>query len=345
MLIAQTKTPMAKAAAIILKNSNNLQASISPYGARWVSMYVPDRHGNLVNVVAGFDTIEAYKAPSAAYYGASIGRYANRIAKGAFTLEGKKHVLAVNNGVNHLHGGNKGFNSVIWNIEESSDDSVLLKYISPDGEEGYPGNLTVLVRYTLTEMDAMKIEFTATTDRTTIVNLTNHAYFNLNGAGNGDISNHLLMINADQYTPIDKTLIPLGGIDSVQGTPFDFRQSARIVDRINENDLQLKFGGGYDHNFIINKEEDGLTLAAIVKADISKIKMDVLTIEPGLHFYSGNFMDGSNILSNGTKDNYRTAFCLETQHFPDSPNKEHFPSTVLLPGDTYQSTTVFRFSN
>jgi aldose 1-epimerase len=329
----------------LLKNKNDWQAGISNYGARWISMEVPDSKGKLINVIAGFNNAEAYTKSSAAYYGATVGRYANRIAKGKFSLQDKKYVLDTNNGSNHLHGGHKGFHNVIWNIAAYSGNSILFTYLSPDGEEGYPGNLEVFVRYTLTDANEMKIEFTATTDKTTIVNLTNHAYFNLNGAGNGDILNHLLTINADFYTPIDETLIPVGTIATVKETPFDFTRPISIGARINQADQQLIYGNGYDHNFALHKQYGNFGIAATVQGDISKIKMEVLTTEPGLHFYTGNFMDGSNILSNGNKDNFRTAFCLETQHFPDSPNKEKFPSTTLKPGDVYESATVFRFSN
>jgi aldose 1-epimerase len=336
---------MANTSFFILKNKNGLQATISNYGARWVSMWMPDQKGQSINIIAGFDDIEAYKAPSAVYYGATIGRYANRIEKGIFTLNEKEYLLDTNNGTNHLHGGNKGFHAVVWNVEAMNDNSILLKYLSPDGEEGYPGNLTVFVKYTLTDGDEMVITFTATTDRPTIINLTNHAYFNLNGAGSSDILDHILIIRTDRYTPINERLIPVGNFASVLETPFDFREPMRIGERINENDPQLIYAGGYDHNYIINREDDGLVVVASVTGDLTKIKMDVITTEPGLHFYTGNFMDGSNMLSNGIKDNYRTAFCLETQHFPDSPNKENFPSTILKPGNVYESTTVFRFSN
>jgi aldose 1-epimerase len=329
----------------LLKNKNDWQAGISNYGARWISMDMPGPQGKAINIIAGLGNAEAYTKPSAAYYGATIGRYANRIAKSKFSLQGKEYHLAANNEKNHLHGGYQGFHDVIWTIAAFSGNSILFTYLSPDGEEGYPGNLEVFVRYTLTDANEMKIEFTATTDQTTIVNLTNHAYFNLNGPGNADILNHLLTINADSYTPIDEALIPVGTISSVKETAFDFQRPTSIGARINEADPQLIYGNGYDHNFIIHKQYGSFGNAATVQGEISKIKMEVLSTEPGVHFYTGNFMDGSNILSNGNKDNFRTAFCLETQHFPDSPNKEKFPSTVLKPGDVYESTTVFRFSN
>ncbi|HTC00049.1 MAG TPA: aldose epimerase family protein [Ferruginibacter sp.] len=327
----------------ILQNKNDLQAAISNYGARWVNMFVPDKTKKAINIIAGLNTIEAYQDPSAAYYGATVGRYANRIANGTFTLQDKEYILDKNNGNNHLHGGDKGFHNVIWYVEATNKNSILLRYLSPDGDEGYPGNLEVFVRYTLTDDNEMTIEFTAATDHITIINLTNHAYFNLNGTGN--INNHTLTINADYYTPINKHLIPTGNIAAVKDTPFDFRQPKKIGEHINDNDPQLKYGNGYDHNFVLNKKNSELALAASTKGDTSKIQMDVFTTEPGLQLYSGNFMDGKNILTNGSADDRRTAFCLETQHFPDSPNKESFPSTILRPGDTYQSSTVFRFSN
>ncbi len=325
----------------ILKNKNGTHAAISNYGARWINMFVPDKNQNLINVIAGFDTIETYQKPSAAYYGATVGRYANRIADGIFTIDDKKYIVAKNNDINHLHGGHKGFNAVVWDVITIDKNTITLKYVSPDGEEGYPGNLEVFVQYTLTDDNEMVVLFTATTDQVTIINLTNHAYFNLNGRGN--INNHSLTINADNYTPVNKNLIPVGNIVPVNDTPFDFRKIKKIGENINTDDPQIKYGNGYDHNFMLNKKDNALSLAASAEGDISKIKMDVLTSEPGLQFYSGNFMDGSNVLTNGTTDDHRTAFCLETQHFPDSPNKENFPTTILKPGDTFKSTTIFRF--
>jgi aldose 1-epimerase len=325
----------------ILKNKKGAYAAISNYGARWVSMFVPDKKQQFINVIAGFDTIDIYQQPSATYYGATVGRYANRIAAGIFAIAGKEYILAKNNGSNHLHGGNKGFNTVVWDVIATDKNAVTFKYLSPDGEEGYPGNLVVFVTYTLTDDNEMNISFTATTDKETIINLTNHAYFNLNGAGN--IDDHMLSINADFYTPINKNLIPTGNVAPVSDTPFDFRNAKKIGDAIHSDDLQISYGKGYDHNFILNKLNNELSFAASAKGNISEIKMDVLTTEPGLQFYSGNFMNGSNILTNGTPDDRRTAFCLETQHFPDSPNKENFPTTILKPRDIFSSTTIFRF--
>jgi len=325
----------------ILKNKGGSHAAISNYGARWINMFVPDKTENLINVIAGFDTIETYQKPSATYYGATVGRYANRIANGIFPIANKEYFVAKNNGGNHLHGGSKGFDAVVWDVIATDKNTITLKYVSPDGEEGYPGNLEVFVQYILTDDNEMTISFTATTDQVTIINVTNHAYFNLNGKG--DINNHSLTINADHYTPINKNLIPVGSIAVVEDTAFDFRKAKKIGDDIHADDLQIKYGNGYDHNFVLNKKNNELSLAASAEGDISKIKMDVLTTEPGLQFYSGNFTDGSNILTNGATYDRRTAFCLETQHFPDSPNKENFPTTILKPGDTFQSTTIFRF--
>jgi len=327
----------------ILKNKNGAHAAISNYGARWINMFVPGEKQDLINVIAGFDTIEAYQQPSATYYGATVGRYANRIASGIFTVTGNNYILAKNNNSNHLHGGNKGFNAVVWDVIIANETTVTFSYLSPDGEEGYPGNMEVTVTYTLTDDNQMKISFSATTDKETVINLTNHAYFNLNGAGT--IDEHSLTINADFYTPINENLIPVGTFVSVNDSPFDFRNAKKIYPNIYAEDLQIKYGSGYDHNFILNKKGIELSLAAMVEGNISKIKMDVLTTEPGLQFYSGNFMDGTNILTNGTTDHHRTAFCLETQHFPDSPNKENFPTTILKPGDIFKSTTIFRFYN
>ncbi|MFZ1800798.1 MAG: aldose epimerase family protein, partial [Chitinophagaceae bacterium] len=269
--------------------------------------------------------------------------YANRIAKGKFSLEGKNYILAVNNGVNHLHGGNKGFSRVVWDAKKENDTTLTLNYLSKDGEENYPGNLQVKVIYRLTK-NALEINYEATTDKTTIINLTNHTYFNLNGEGSGNIDGHSLMIAAKKFTPIDATMIPTGEIKNVQGTPFDFQRPQNIGAGINDSaDLQIKFGGGYDHNFVLDKLANRFEKVAEISSDHSRIGMDIFTTEPGLQFYSGNFMDGTHILKSGVKDNYRTAFCLETQHFPDSPNEVNFPSTVLKPGEIFRSKTTYAF--
>lgn len=334
-----------KTELFILKNNRGAQAAITSYGARWVSMLVPDKGGKLVDVVTGFDAVAGYLQSTEPYYGATIGRFANRIKKGIFYLDGKEYKLATNNGVNHLHGGIKGFQAVVWQARQPAQDILVLTYTAEDGEEGYPGNMPVTVTYNLTPNNEMRIHFEAATDITTIVNLTNHAYFNLNGQGSGTILNHQLTIDADNYTPIDETSIPLGAVAPVKNTPFDFTIARTIGAAINEEDEQLKNGQGYDHNFVLNKKEkkDNLFFAARAVGDITGITMEVYTQEPGLQLYSGNFMDGSHQLKGGLPDNHRTAFCLETQHFPDSPNQPHFPSVVLKPGQQYKTTTVFSF--
>lgn len=326
-----------------IKNKNKLQATITGYGARWVNMMIPQKDKSPVNIIWGFNSIDTYKKPSAMYYGAIIGRYANRIANGRFYLNERLFRLDVNNGTHHLHGGTKGFHAVVWEVMEINDNSILLQHVSKNGDEGYPGTVQVTVRYTLTEDNAMRIDFTGITDRLTIINLTAHPYFNLNGAGAGSVLNHSLVVNADHYTPVNEKLIPAGEIKSVDQSPFDFRTSKKIGEEINADDIQLHYGNGYDHNFVLNKIPGELSHAATLKSDISNIEMKIFTTEPGLQLYTGNFMDGSNITAEGYTDDYRSAVCLETQHFPDSPNHPQFPVTTLLPGDEYRSTTVFQF--
>jgi aldose 1-epimerase len=329
----------------ILKNKNNVEAAITNYGARVVSLLVPDKKGVLTDVVLGYDSIGKYVHQPETFFGAIVGRYGNRIAKGKFKLGGKVYTLATNNGANHLHGGLKGFGAEVWDAKQLSDSSLELKYFSRDGEEGYPGNLQVTVTYTLTGNNELAIDYLATTDKATVLNLTNHAYFNLNGQGSGTINNHLLQISGDKYTPVDSTLIPTGKIEPVAGTPFDFREPTAIGSRIDSPNIQLKYGKGYDHNFVLNMAKDGgLHAAATVLGDQSGIFMEVLTREPGIQFYGGNFMNGGNPLKAGKRDDFRTAFCLETQHYPDSPNEPSFPSTELQPGQQYKTSTVYRFS-
>ncbi len=328
----------------ILKNKNGLQAAITNYGGRIVSLLVPDKDGKLTDVVVGFDGVEKYQNSTEPYFGATIGRYGNRIAKGKFTLDGKTYSLFTNNGPNTLHGGKKGFQDVVWDAKMLNDQKLQLNYLSKDMEEGFPGNLNVQVTYTLTDNNELKIDYEATTDKKTVVNLTNHAFFNLNGEGSGTILNHTLQINASRYTPVDSTLIPTGKLVAVANTPFDFTQPSKIGSRIDEENEQLKNGKGYDHNFVLNAHNPSdLFLAAKVVGNVSGIAMDVLTEEPGLQFYSGNFMQSKNTFKTGAKDDFRTAFCLETQHFPDSPNQPAFPSTMLNPGDTYRTTSVYKF--
>ena len=325
--------------------NDKIQVAITNYGARIVSILVPDKNGALTEVALGFNQLEEYKNSSQAYYGAIVGRYGNRIAKGKFSLNGKEYTLAVNNGPNHLHGGKKGFHDVVWNAAQLNACTVLLTYTSVDGEEGYPGTLHVEIVYSLTDDNEIKISFKGKTDQTTIVNLTNHSYFNLNGAGSGTILNQLLQINADAFVPIDATAIPLGDIAPVQGTPFDFKQLTEIGSRINSDDTQIVNGEGYDHTFVLNKENDkGLNFAARAEGSESGIAMEVFTTEPGVQFYTGNHLDGNNNIRGNGKDIYRSGFCLETQHFPDSPNQPSFPSTVLEPEDTYETETIFKFS-
>jgi len=326
----------------ILKGRNGMTAAITNYGARLVSLLVPDKHGVLTDVVDGYDNIGNYLHQPETFFGAIVGRYGNRIAKGKFKLDGKTYTLAINNPPNALHGGKKGFADVVWTVEHADSNGIMLNYKAKDGEEGYPGNLDVRVTYRMTD-SALTITYLATTDKPTVVNLTNHAYFNLNGQGSGSIYNHLLQLNADNYTPVDPTLIPTGKIEPVEGTPLDFRQPTTIGSHINDTgNRQIKYGKGYDHNFVLNKP--GITaVAARVQGDSSGIVMTVYTDQPGIQFYSGNFMNGTNPLKNGKTDGYRTAFCLETQHFPNSPNQPNFPSTVLKPGEQYHSTTVYAF--
>jgi len=328
----------------ILKR-NNIQAAITNYGGRVVSLLVPDKHGKLTDVIVGFETIDDFRNPKEPYYGALIGRYGNRIAKGKFSLGGSEYSLFTNNGPNTLHGGKKGFQDVVWDARQINDHTLELRYLSKDMEEGFPGNLNVKVTYSLTKDNGLRIDYEAATDKKTVVNLTNHAYFNLNGNGSGTILNHLLQVNADHYTPVDSTLIPTGELAAVEGTPFDFRKPETIGKRIKEPDTQLKNGRGYDHNFVLRASDKAeMKQAAVVVGDKSGIVMEILTEEPGLQFYSGNFMKSKNTLKHRSKDDFRTAFCLETQHFPDSPNQPAFPSTVLGPGKKYQTSSIYKFT-
>jgi len=329
----------------ILRNKNHAEAAFTNYGARILSLTVPDQSGKLTDVIVGFAGVEAYQKSTEPYFGATIGRYGNRIAKGKFKLDGNEYSIFINNSPNALHGGKKGFQDVVWDVRQLNEQTLEFSYLSKDMEEGFPGNLQVKVIYSLSDDNELMINYEATTDKKTIINLTNHAFFNLNGEGSGSILNHTLQINAEQYTPVDTTLIPLGRLDSVAGSPFDFRQATRIGDRIEEDNIQLKYGKGYDHNFVLNSGKNGIMeAAAIARGDISGIVMEIFTREPGIQFYSGNFMQGKNTFKGGSKDDFRTAFCLETQHFPDSPNQPAFPTTVLNPGEVYKTNTVYKFS-
>ncbi|HCN82638.1 MAG TPA: galactose-1-epimerase [Sphingobacteriaceae bacterium] len=335
-----------KTGIFTLTNSKKATAIFTNYGGRLISLIIPDKNGKLTDVVVGFNSLPGYINSTEPYFGATIGRYGNRIAKGKFNLEGKAYTLFINNGVNTLHGGKKGFQYVVWDATQLNERSVEFHYISKDMEEGYPGNLDVKVTYTLTDDNELKMDYLATTDKTTVLNLTNHAFFNLNGEGSGTILDHQLEIYADKYTPVDSTLIPTGKLESVLNTPFDFTKVQTIGSRIDQANEQLKNGKGYDHNYVLNKTPAmGMFHAAAVTGDKSGIKMDIYTQEPGLQFYSGNFMQSKNTLKSGVKDDFRTAFCLETQHFPDSPNQPAFPSTSLKPGQVYKTSSIYKFSN
>lgn len=332
----------------ILTNKNGVEVTFTNYGQRLTSLIVPDKNGKFEDVVLGFKTLKTYISAKEKYFGSSIGRYGNRIAKGKFSIDGKEYNLATNNGVNHLHGGEKGFNNVVWNANQIADNEIEFTRTSPDMEEGYPGNLKVRVNYLLTEENELVIKYFATTDKPTVVNLTHHSFFNLAGEGSGTINDHLLMINADKYTPVDETLIPTGELPSVVGTPFDFTEAKPIGRDIEVKNQQLTFGNGYDHNFVLKedlpKNEDGLVMAARVVEPKSGRVMEIFTDEPGLQFYGGNFLDGGAIGKSGKPYNFRGAFCLETQHFPDSPNQPNFPSTLLQPGEEYTSTCIYKFN-
>ena len=326
-----------------LRNSKGLEARICTYGGIIISFKGPDRNGVMGDVVLGYDRLDDYLTNNP-FFGCLVGRYGNRIARGKFTLDGKEYSLAVNNGPNALHGGLKGFDKVVWTpsiLTTPEGASLQLHYLSKDGEEGYPGNLSVIAAYTLTENNDLRLDYTATTDKPTVVNLTQHSYFNL--TGKGDVLNHRVMIAADKFTPTDSTQIPTGELRPVEGTPFDFRKSSAIGERINQDDEQLQFGSGYDHNWVINKPLRELGLAAQVFDPRSGRMLEVLTTEPGMQFYTGNHLDGIKG-KGGWVYKARNAFCMEPQHFPDSPNHPDFPSTVLRPGQTYRNTIIYRLT-
>ncbi|MVT06893.1 aldose epimerase family protein [Chitinophaga tropicalis] len=326
-----------------LKSNGSVQVAITNYGAKIVALLAPDKQGKLEDVELGYDNIAQYVSTKERYYGGIVGRYGNRIAKGKFKVDGKEYTLAQNNGQNHLHGGKKGFNDVVWDAEQPDAHTLKLHYLSKDGEEGYPGNLDITLTYELTDSNELKISYQATTDKATVVNLTNHSFFNLHGAGNGDINDHIMMINADKFTPVDSTLIPTGKLEDVKGTPMDFTTPTAIGDRVDNNFEQLKFGKGYDHNYVLNKKGNELSLAATVLEPQSGRYLEVWTNEPGVQFYGGNFLDGTDKGKEGKTYVHRGAFCLETQHYPDSPNQPSFPSVVLKPGETYNSVCVYKF--
>jgi aldose 1-epimerase len=329
-----------------LKNAKGSVAKIMTYGGTVVELLVPDKNGKLGDIILGFDNLKDYEEKSP-YFGCLIGRYGNRISNAKFTLDGKEYTLAANNNGQHLHGGIKGFDKVVWDaepIESKQGPALKLHYLSKDTEEGYPGNLDVTVTYTLTNDNELKIDYYATTDKPTVCNLTNHCYFNLAGQGNGDILGHELMINADYFTPVDQFLITTGEVRPVKGTPFDFTSPMAIGKRIDADDQQIKYGPGYDHNWVLNKNDFEMSLAAKVYEPTSDRVMEIYTNEPGIQFYSGNFLDGTLTGKDGKVYGHRSGFCLETQHYPDSPNKPNFPSVVLRPGEVYQTTTVHKFS-
>ncbi len=340
------KMPDGTPVEIFTLSNGPFEAQITNYGGVVVSLKTPDRNGKSADVVLGFDDLDGYVAnfngPSDAFFGAIIGRYANRIAHGSFTLDGQKYSLPKNNGENTLHGGPHGFNNVVWKAKPIAN-GVELTYLSKDGEAGFPGNLTATVRYTLLKGD-LRIEYSATTDKDTVINLTNHSYFNLTGQGEGDILKHELTLRAARFTPVDAGLIPTGELKSVESTPFDFRKATAVGARINANDEQLRLGRGYDHNWVLDSGGGKLTEAAEVYDPSSGRVLKVLTDQPGIQFYSGNFLDGSVKGKGGKPYELRSALCLETQHFPDSPNHPAFPTTELKPGEHYHTVTVYSFS-
>ncbi|MGB2403565.1 MAG: aldose epimerase family protein [Akkermansiaceae bacterium] len=333
-----------------LKNNVGTEVKVTNYGAIITSIVVPDREGRFDDIVLGYDRVEDYmNAVDKPYFGAVVGRYGNRIAKGQFTLDGETYTLAINNPPNHLHGGVIGFDKVVWDakpIQGKDFTGLELTYLAKDGEEGYPGNLAVTVRYKLNEANELEVEYQATTDKATPVNLTQHSYFNLAGEGNGNILKHELSINADYYTPVDETLIPTGEIAPIKNTPFDFTIPKAVGRDIAQKNEQLQYGGGYDHNFVLNKggKAGEMTLAASIFEPESGRFLEIFTEEPGIQFYCGNFLDGRLKGKAGRPYSHRGAIVLETQHYPDSPNQPHFPSTILKPNETYHSKTIFRFS-
>jgi aldose 1-epimerase len=339
------KTVDGQAVHLYTLKNGVLQAAITNYGARMVAMLAPGKDGQLVDVIQGFSSIDGYLKANEVFFGAIVGRYGNRIAKGKFQLNGKSYVLPLNNGVNHLHGGPKGFQNVVWQAKQIDSSTLELHYLSKDMEQGYPGNLNVTVVYKLTADHGLEIAYTATTDKPTVLNITNHNFWNLDGERDSTINDHMIQIFATTFVPVDSTLIPFGRLDQVAGTPFDFRKSTAVGAHVNDKNEQLLFGKGYDHNFVLDKPKNGekMILAAEVVAPLTGIKMQVLTEEPGLQFYGGNFLKGLDKGKSGLPYVYRSSLCLETQHFPDSPNQPQYPSTVLKPGETYQTKTVYRF--
>ena len=333
-----------KETGLFYLTNGKLQAAFTNYGARLVSLLVPDKSGQLRDVVLGLDSLDAYQMARSSFLGSTVGRYANRIAFGKFSLDGVEYKVPQNLPPHHLHGGFNNFQEQVWDAEQPDEATIVFKYTSADGEEGYPGNVRVTATYHLTERNELKISYAATTDKPTVINLTNHAYFNLNGQGNGTVLQHQLEINAATITEADATSIPTGRLMPVEGTPFDFRTPQTIGSRIDADNEQIRFGSGYDHNFVLNKSsENELSFAARAIGDESGISMEVYTTEPGMQLYTANFLKGNVRLRSGAMDVKNCGFCLETQHFPDSPNKPEFPTTRLDPGDTFMSETVYKF--
>ena len=329
----------------ILTNKNGMEMSVTNYGAKIVSLHVSNRDGKMMDIVLGHDNIDEYLSSKEPYFGAVCGRTGNRIAKGRFTLDGQEYRLAINNGPNNLHGGLKGFNAVVWDAQQTDNQTIVLTYVSVEGEEGFPGTLTTKITYKLNEDNAVQMDYEAQTDKATIVNLTNHSYFNLSGAGDPYIGDHLLTINAEMYLPTDDTAIPYGDAEPVAGTPMDFRTPHTIGERIEEDFQQLIFGKGYDHTYILNKKSNELSFCAKAVSPKTGIVMDVLTTEPGVQLYTGNWMTGGFVAKNGHRYPMRSAFCLETQHYPDSVNQPQYPTVVLRPGNTFKSQTLLKFYN
>ncbi len=330
----------------ILTGSDSFKVAVTNYGARIVSIELPDKNGEMTDVVLGFDSIQGYLDSPDVYFGPVVGPVGNRIAKGKFTLNDVEYNLAINNGVNHLHGGTNGLHKVVWDVATASEKNVVMHYLSKDMEEGYPGNLDITLTYSVEDGNTLKLEYEATTDQTTPVNLTSHVYYNLNGKSNDPINNHILQINADYYTPVDSTLIPLGTIEPVAGTPFDFTEPKAIGQDLNVENEQLTYGNGYDHNWVLNKPDDSdeLTTAATVYSPKTGIQLKILTEEPGIQFYGGNFFNGTIIARDGNPVTFRSGFALEPQHFPDSPNQENFPSIMLSPEDKYTTVSEYIFT-
>jgi aldose 1-epimerase len=329
-----------------LTNQQGMRVDITNYGGRIVTLFVPDKDGKFDDVVTGYLTIDEYLNSNELYFGAIIGRYGNRIAGGRFSIDGNEYQLATNNGPNNLHGGPGGFHNVVWDSEQQGNNLLTLRYLSPDNEEGFPGNLQVTVRYILTENNELHMEYQAMTDKKTVVNLTNHAFFNLGGEGEKTINDHLLKINATHFTPVSEELIPTGVLEPVKGTPFDFTEYTAIGARIDADSEQLKFARGYDHNFVLDiaAGTTATAFAASAYDPVSMRRLDVFTTEPGIQFYGGNFLTGNDTGKRGEPYLFRTSFCLETQHYPDSPNQPNFPSTLLEPGQVYQTKTIYKFS-